>query len=284
MPRPVPVSDQTDPQRLAGEIAVADRLLVDIHLMGAVQLGPFWTYADLCAPTWRLYLNHGDGASLMIGRRPWPLPDRHPVLIPPWLHFASRPGSGVRHLYVQFATPGLPDDLVRRLFPMPIDLHPAPEVAGLLERIDAPADTAPSAGRLLAAKGAAFAALARAMDTLTDASAAMVLDRLRSVSPVQALATAIDADPGGDWSVARLAALLGCSADHANRLFRRNFGQSPRHYVAERRLAAAARALATGATPIETIAASCGFANRFSFTRCFTRRFGCGPAAYRRRG
>jgi AraC-like DNA-binding protein len=285
MPRRVPRTDITVPQALPGEIHVADRLLVEVDLLGAVDLGPFWTYPDLCSPGWRLYLNREPGAAIVLGRRTVPLPAGHPVLIPPWLHFASRPGPRpVRHRYVHFTAPGLPGDLVRRLFPAPIDLHPAPEVAALLERLDVPAGTAPTAGRLLAAKAAAFAGLARAMDGLGPAAAALVLERIGAVTPVQALAAAIDADPGADWSAARIAAALGCGRDHAARRFRREFGATPRRHLAERRLAAAARLLATGSDGIDAIATACGFATRFSFTRAFVRRFGRGPAAYRAGG
>ena len=44
----------------------------------------------------------------------------------------------------------------------------------------------------------------------------------------------------------------------------------------------AAQALLFTADSIETIAATSGFANRFYFSRVFTRQMGISPAAYRR--
>jgi AraC-like DNA-binding protein len=282
MARRIPRSDI---QRPNGEVAVADRLLVDLELVGAVELGEFWCYPDLCAPFWRLYLNLSDGAAIAIARQVLPLPALHPVLIPPWIHFAARPGIGVRHIYVQFTTPGLAGADVRRLFPRPLDLHPAAELAAPLRALgEALAAGPPGPAELLAAKGAAFAALARATAALPAAQRAWLLDRLAVVTPARTLAAAIAADPAADWSVAAIARRLGCSPDHANRLFRRDLGAAPRRFVADLRLAAAARALATTAQPVDAIAEAHGFANRFSFSRAFARRFGVGPAGYRRRG
>jgi AraC-like DNA-binding protein len=282
MVRRIPRSDHRRPD---GEVRVADRLLVDLELVGAIDLGPSWCYPDLCAPYWRLYLNLSDGAGIVIERRLMPLPAQHPVLIPPWIHFAARPGIGVRHIYVQFTTPGLGESDIRRLFPRPLDLHPAPELASPLRALgDALAGDPPGPPELLAAKGAAFAALARATAALPAVQRAWLLERLAAVTPARSLAAAIAADPGAEWTVAAIARHLGCSPDHANRLFRRDLGAGPRRFVADLRLAAAAHALAATALPVETIAEAHGFANRFSFSRAFARRFGTGPASYRHRG
>lgn len=283
MPRRVPRSGFVRP---LGEVVVADRLLVDLQLVGSVELGAFWCYPDLCAPFWRLYLNLSDGAAIALARQVMPLAALHPVLIPPWIHFAARPGLGVRHIYVQFTTPGLADADIRRLFPRPLDLHPAPELTAPLRGLGAAlaGGRPPGPADLLAAKGTAFAALARATAALPATQQAWLLDRLAATTPARTLAAAIAADPGAEWSVAGIARRLGCSPDHANRLFRRDLGAAPRRFVADLRLAAAARALAATAQPVEAIAEAHGFANRFSFSRAFARRFGVGPAAYRRRG
>ena len=79
-----------------------------------------------------------------------------------------------------------------------------------------------------------------------------------------------------------LAARCGLSTDHLIRLFRRHLGQTPGHYVQERRLAAAARDLVHSDDSIDAVAERHGFANRFYFTRVFTRRMGQAPATWRK--
>ena len=59
-------------------------------------------------------------------------------------------------------------------------------------------------------------------------------------------------------------------------------GLPPIRYFTERRIAAAAWRLATSDEEIADIATATGFANRFHFSRIFSRQLGCGPAAYRR--
>jgi AraC family transcriptional regulator len=49
------------------------------------------------------------------------------------------------------------------------------------------------------------------------------------------------------------------------------------------RLRLASEALALPERSIEEIADDFGFPNRYSFTRRFSRRFGCGPAEFRAR-
>ena len=53
-------------------------------------------------------------------------------------------------------------------------------------------------------------------------------------------------------------------------------------YALQRRLSLAARKLLYGQASIDTIAQEHGFANRFHFTRAFTREIGITPAAYRK--
>jgi AraC family transcriptional regulator len=62
--------------------------------------------------------------------------------------------------------------------------------------------------------------------------------------------------------------------------FRRETGLSPHAYLRERRLAAAAAALA-GSTPIIDVAFDCGFGSVSSFNRAFRAAFGVAPSRYR---
>jgi len=71
------------------------------------------------------------------------------------------------------------------------------------------------------------------------------------------------------------------SEDHFIRRFRECVGQSPAQYIQEQRVARAAQRLVFTTESIDAIAAATGFANRFYFSRVFTRHMGTSPAAYR---
>ena len=53
-------------------------------------------------------------------------------------------------------------------------------------------------------------------------------------------------------------------------------------FRSERRIAAATHRLAFTTESIDQIADRLGFANRYHFTRMFTKRMGTSPAAYRK--
>lgn len=80
-----------------------------------------------------------------------------------------------------------------------------------------------------------------------------------------------------------LAAIAGCSRAQLCRRFRRAVGCSPIQYVLRLRLEAACDLLHGTTLPIPAIAEGCGFADRYHFSRAFSARFGCGPAAWRAR-
>jgi transcriptional regulator GlxA family with amidase domain len=86
------------------------------------------------------------------------------------------------------------------------------------------------------------------------------------------------ADP---LTIAALAAPSGLSEDHFARRFARVTGRPAMRWLQERRIAAAADQLIHSRTALDDIARATGFANRFHFTRIFTRLIGTPPAAYR---
>lgn len=65
------------------------------------------------------------------------------------------------------------------------------------------------------------------------------------------------------------------------RRFRAATGMSPAQFVLERRIVRAAELLLSGDAAIDAIAGLLAFPDRFYFSRVFTRRIGCSPAAYR---
>jgi transcriptional regulator GlxA family with amidase domain len=71
---------------------------------------------------------------------------------------------------------------------------------------------------------------------------------------------------------------------HFHRSFAAVLGETPRAYVARRRLERARELIATTDRPIGEIALALGFASAASFATTFRRHFGQAPASARRGG
>mgnify|MGYP000039707678 CR=1 FL=1 len=258
-----------------------------------------WAFR-LCDPFWRLYFNRDAGAAVADRRRRWDLPPYRAVLVPAWGDVRGSCVGPVRHFYLHFATPGLPDEWIRRACREPLVL---PDDAVLRAMLDAlAAETAPvypapapgggwrlpehsamgaTAAWRLRAEAAAAWALARALEQVDPLAVAELGDERDAGEVGQAL-TEIDAHLAEPLSVTRLARRCGLSPDHFARRFAAATGRTPMRYLQERRIAAAADRLVNSETAIEAVARDAGFANRFHFTRVFTRLIGTPPAAYRR--
>ncbi len=83
--------------------------------------------------------------------------------------------------------------------------------------------------------------------------------------------------------LAELAREVGVHPGHLSRGFRRHLGRSVGETVRRRRLERSLELLRSE-MPLAEVALACGFADQSHFTRCFTRRVGVSPAAWRRRG
>ena len=86
-----------------------------------------------------------------------------------------------------------------------------------------------------------------------------------------------------DLSVPALAERAFMSPRNFARAFRREVGMTPAAYVESVRLERARAELEAGETPVEAVAAMCGFGTVETMRRAFHRRFNVNPAAYRSR-
>lgn len=84
-------------------------------------------------------------------------------------------------------------------------------------------------------------------------------------------------DPGRDWSVERLSALAGISAEQLRRVSHRETGRSPMEQVARLRVQRGATLLATTNDPVERIAEMVGYAGVRAFRSAFVRHLGTTP-------
>jgi AraC family transcriptional regulator len=83
--------------------------------------------------------------------------------------------------------------------------------------------------------------------------------------------------------LARIAKACGVSRYHLAHAFGESAGLSVMHYVRQRRLSAAAEALARGAPDILDLALETGYASHEAFSRAFRAAFGATPEMIRRR-
>lgn len=268
----------------SGEFDLHDRFEVNLHRVGARVLGSSWRHNDLAAPHWRLYCNKQDGSVIHPKhQRSIPLIARERYLIPPWIHYAGSDSPQVEHIFCHFDILGFPGSLIRDLFPNPIRLPTRTQYSDELiawgDRLAM--QTQADLEIVCGFKAAIFNGVGEIVAGLRESDKHRLFTHIRRDLPVRDAVEWIERHLDRELSNAVLATHLRISSDHCIRLFRRWLGQTPSSYVQERRVAAAARALAYTEDSIEDISAAFGFANRHYFSRVFRTRMGMPPAAYR---
>ena len=237
-----------------------------------------WAYR-LCNPYWRLYRNACDGAVLSAAKWQQPLAAGRIHLIPAWIDCRSSCLTPVPHFYVHFEPQGLEGAWMAGAFDRPLTLDPLPSLESEAETL-AQAEDHP--GNHLRLQALVDLALAQALASLSPNHRAALVQHLSGPDPVAAAVAAIEADPAAPHTVDGLARRCDLSPDHFGRIFRQRHGRTPHRWLLERRIALASERLAASNDGIDAIATASGFADRFHFTRVFTRLTGVAPGAYRR--
>ncbi len=101
-------------------------------------------------------------------------------------------------------------------------------------------------------------------------------------SKLQRLTTFIEEHLTEEIEVDELARLVGYSADHLGRLFKRSFEMPLHQYVLQRRIERAKILLGNRNLPIGDVARGCGFASQSHFSLVFKQKVGLTPRAFRR--
>jgi transcriptional regulator GlxA family with amidase domain len=101
--------------------------------------------------------------------------------------------------------------------------------------------------------------------------------------PIRELLVWMAENLGRDLSVEELAGRAAMSPRNFARVFLREVGISPAHFVEQLRVEAARRSLETSAKSLEQVAAATGFGSAELMRRAFHRRLGISPGDYRER-
>jgi len=112
---------------------------------------------------------------------------------------------------------------------------------------------------------------------------AQLSSQLAVREPIRDLQVWISDHLDDDLSVEAMAGRVAMSPRNFTRVFKRETGMTPGHFVEISRIDAARRALEESNGTIDAIAAECGFGTRESMRRAFLRALGVPPGSYRAR-
>jgi AraC family transcriptional regulator len=101
------------------------------------------------------------------------------------------------------------------------------------------------------------------------------------MNPVAKALWYVENNFAGEITLDGIADVAGVSRYHVSRAFGEAIGRPITRYVRGRRLTEAARALASGATDILTVALESGYGSHEAFTRAFREQFGVTPESVR---
>jgi AraC-like DNA-binding protein len=262
---------------------VAESLNVRLLAAGYVRLDSWWTETDLIREIWRLYLCDRDGGYIHVGSERFPLPKDRIVIVPAGIDFEAVVEQPVDQFYIHFEFVGWPARAAREVVPVPVTLDPDPFIDALARQLREEIPKACEIEPILASRLKALTHLAIA-EVLTHISEDRARSFLRIAEGQQELLAVlhyIDKHLDQPLNNSRLAEIALASESRFIRRFREATGRTPGRYVQDRRLRRAAELLVATDHSIDQIAESCGFANRYYFTRVFAQRMGCPPARYR---
>lgn len=263
-----------------------DHLHVRLYMAANTVIDQRWNAEDVCSTYWRFYVNSRHGASALVaGAGAYPLAAKRIHFIPAWVRWTCHNTERIEHLFAHFDLLGLPGAVVRTCFPGPVTLPADERLEGECEALRpllARSGGARDPATACAIKAALFGCLSKLIAGLASERALHLVRYAHGSNPVAQALHHIDEHLAEPLPNHLLAGRCGFAESHFARLFRHHLGQTPAQYVLERRIATAAERLSFSDDSIERIAETCGFPDRFYFSRMFARRMGQPTAAYRR--
>jgi AraC-like DNA-binding protein len=260
-----------------------------------VTLAPYWQAKNRRNSFWRLYFNHTPGATIRSQGMVYSLYPQRLFLVPAGVAFdcTVEPQNGVYplHFYIHFDIAGFCGLRLREAFNalQPLPSQPrleetAREICGILKPVDPMEGVEIDLSLSFKLQYLLLGVLALAWDSLAPEKqkhGEFFSERYEAIAPALLF---IEEHMELPMNNDELASYCCLSRHHFIRCFKAATSHSPQQYILERRIALASQQLLFSDAPIEKIAADCGFANRFYFTRMFTKTMEIPPAAFRRDG
>ena len=252
------------------DIHVTPEVSLELESFGYVRLGKLWDHIILSGDHWRFYHHDGPGAFVRLDGK-WMefQPDRS-YLLAPCCNLETRCSGNPIQMFLHFVVPWLGGTPEKLFCPLPENFHRR-EIAVLRSLMGGRGDPTEIRLRSLALCSGALCALP------PEALARRPMD-----SRVMAVRNYINLNLGKDLDLDAMARRAQLSENAFLRLFRRECGVTPYQYLLLQRYHHAARLLRDANRSIDEICELIGIRDRFHFSRCFKRRFGMAPAAYRR--
>lgn len=263
-----------------------DNLTARVFVARTERLTAAWHYKFVRVSHWRLYANDRDGAFLDFAAGPLALRGGRVHLLPAGGTFQTRAEREVEHFYIHFEVVGLPNVALRKLFRGPILLPSAPALESIIAELRPRLLTDPeiTLAQQWRVKAIVYEALAQYLQTVPAEQMELCLQTTRSMEPILPALRHIEDFIAEPLRNPALAVKCALNEDYFIRLFRQRMGQSPMHYIMERRVEMAAQRLLFTDQSIEQIAEETGFCNRSHFSRQFKLQKGVTPAQYRQNG
>ena len=241
------------------QFAPVPRPEAEIFLYGKGEVAFAWNFTRK-DPFWFLYCNSGPGACLKFEGCEIRPGKREIILIPPETPFQSSCETPFEHLYIHFQA-GCPYTRVK-----PGVLVFEHTLCGVLDTLFDEEKSSPAAVYALV-----YSALAAIPPERFAPERPQLDDRLQTALKMLNNMASND----------EICRSIGMSGSNFQKFFKQKTGISPHQYSLKMRLEKACLLLSSGADNISSIAADCGFSDRYAFSKAFSRYIGVPPARYR---
>lgn len=248
--------------------AAADNFQIQLEAAFFCRLGQLWHNNTLTGTFWRLYRNSSDASGVFINGKRRVIHTGKYCLLPPGCDLQTWcDDPETRQLFLHFYLPFLE---AKEPF---YEIEPDKGLDSLAEQVINTLETEDPAMPLYALALALAAAAKLPADSFTlrpvdfamEKACAFLRVNLHKSIGVEDMAETVNMDP----------------ADFSRR-FRHHTGHTPYQYLSHIRYERAERLLRSGKYGIDEICERVGINDRFHFSRCFKKRFGYSPAAYRK--
>ncbi len=230
-----------------------------------------WIQDELLTPYWRFYWNPEPGGCLRVNGERFALEREFFYVIPGYFRFSTFAERPFSQFYIHFN----PNDRLPRWREI-VRIPAAPEIVADIRRFRECGNGEESAQYRALLAGAILC------------GALLKVDRSHFRLPprpderIRALTTEIERDRGRNRSNDELARQCGMSRNGFIRLFHAEIGESPQEFCRRKRIELACELLHFSDCSIEEVAEQSGFADRYHFTRVFSRVIRSSPAEFRR--